>query len=142
MPEVSVIMAVHNGLPYLTQAIDSILAQTLTGFEFIIVNDASTDGTRQAIEAYDDSRIRLINLSQNGGQTAALNHGLRLATAPFIARQDADDCSKPERLETQVKFFKANPDYLLTGTAADLIDDKNRISSVSVHPTSDEAVRA
>lgn len=142
MPKVSIVMSVYNGLPYLPQAIDSILSQTLTDFEFIIVNDCSTDGSAQVIEQYNDPRIRLITLPQNSGQTAALNHALRLARAPFIARQDADDRSKPQRLEKQVAFLEANPDHLMCGTAADLIDHRDRISSVSQHPTSDAAVRA
>ena len=142
MPQVSIIMAVYNGLPYVTQAIDSILSQTMTDFEFIIVNDASTDGTRDTLDACDDPRLRIIHLEENGGQTAALNHGLRAATSPLLARQDADDISKPERLATQIEFLDANPDYLLVGTAADLIDGSGKITGVSEHPTSDEAVRA
>jgi glycosyltransferase involved in cell wall biosynthesis len=141
MPQVSVLMAVYNGLPYLSQAIDSILAQTMPDFEFIIINDASSDDTQKVIEDYSDPRICLVNLVKNGGQTAALNHGLRLATAPFIARQDSDDRSKPERLEKQLAFLEAYPDYWLVGTAADLIDDRNRILYVSEHPTTDESIR-
>jgi len=142
MPQVSIIMAVYNGLPFVREAVASILAQTLSDFEFIIINDASTDATRAAIEAFNDPRIRLVNLEQNQGQTAALNWGLRLATAPFLARQDADDRSKPDRLATQVAFLAANPDHLMVGTATDLIDHRGVVSSVSEHPTSDAAVRA
>lgn len=86
MPQVSVIMAVYNGLPFVTGAVESILAQTMSDFEFIIVNDASSDGTRAALESFDDPRLRIVHLPENGGQTAALNHGLKLAKAPFIAR--------------------------------------------------------
>jgi len=142
MPQVSVVMAVYNGMPYLPQAVESILGQTLTDFEFIIVNDASRDDTQAYLEAHPDPRLKIISFEQNRGQTAALNEGLRQARAPFIARQDADDLSKPERLAQQVAFLQAHPDYLLLGTAADLIDDTGRLTGVSVHPTSDEGVRA
>jgi glycosyltransferase involved in cell wall biosynthesis len=141
MPQVSVIMAVHNGLPYLKEAVDSILNQTLADLEFIIVNDASSDATAQVIESYQDSRIRLVNMEKNIGQTAALNHGLGLATAPFIARQDADDVSKPDRLATQIDFLQQNPDHLLVGTWGDLIDHRGKFSSVSELPVSDSDVR-
>lgn len=142
MPEVSVVMAVYNGMPYLPQAIDSILGQTLTDFEFIIINDCSTDQTPQVLASYQDARLRVVNLEKNGGQTAALNLGLRLASAPYIARQDADDVSKPERLAQQIEFLNANPAYLLIGTAGDLIDDVGNITGQVIHPTSYEAVLA
>lgn len=142
MPEVSIVMAVRNGLPYLAQSVDSILDQTLRDFEFIIINDASTDATQQVIESYADPRIRLVNLAQNIGQTASLNQGLRLATAPYIARQDADDVSKPERLATQLDFLRNHPDHLLVGTAADLIDSRSRVTSVSAMPATDAEIRA
>jgi len=135
-------MAVFNGLPFVTQSIDSILAQTMPDFEFIIVNDASSDGTRAALDAYDDPRLRIVHLEKNGGQTAALNHGLKLATSPLLARQDADDISRPERLATQIQFLDEHTDHLMVGTAADLIDDSGKVTGLSEHPTSDKEVRA
>lgn len=142
MPKISIVMAVYNGMPFLPQAIESVLAQTFSNFEFIIVNDCSTDQSRACIEGYDDERIRLINLEENGGQTAALNRGLQSARAPYIARQDADDRSKPERLARQVDFLESHPDYWLVGTSADLIDERNRVSGISSQPETDEAIRA
>jgi glycosyltransferase involved in cell wall biosynthesis len=134
-------MAVYNGLPYLGQAVDSLLAQTMGDFELIIVNDCSTDGSRAVLEAYTDPRLKLVNLEKNGGQTAALNHGLSLARAPFIARQDADDLSKPDRLAKQLAFFNQHPDYVLLGTAADLIDSRGRVTGQMIHQTIDEDIR-
>lgn len=141
MPKVSIVMAVYNGLPYLAEAVASILNQTLTDFEFIIVNDASTDGTSQVLHQFEDSRLKIVDLPQNEGQTACLNRGLQMATAPLIARQDADDLSKPTRLAQQVAFFEAHPDYWLLGTAGDLIDDKNRVTGLDQKPLTDAAVR-
>lgn len=141
MPKVSVVMSVYNGMPFVVASIESIVRQTFTDFEFIIVNDCSTDNSVSAIEQIDDARIRLIHLPHNQGQTAALNVGLKAAQAPYIARQDADDLSKPERLARQVAFLDAHPDHLLVGTAADLIDDNDTITSVMAHPVDDEAVR-
>lgn len=142
MPQVSIVMAVYNGLPYLSSSIDSILAQTLTDFELLAINDCSTDGTTELLVRYaeQDPRVKVTNLEHNKGQTAALNIGLGLAQGDYIARQDADDISKPERLATEVAFLEQNPDYLMVGTAADLIDGKGRVTGQMVHPTSYEEI--
>ncbi len=142
MPEISVIMAAYNGLPYIETSVRSILAQTFQDIELIVVNDASTDGTADALHAIPDPRLRIIDLTQNGGQTAALNIGLRAATAPLLARQDADDISKPERLASQRDFFAAHPDYWLLGTAADIIDEDGQMTGLMAHPTDDAGMRA
>ncbi|MBZ0306086.1 MAG: glycosyltransferase [Anaerolineae bacterium] len=142
MPKVSVVMAVYNGLPYLTDAVNSILRQTMPDFEFIIINDASTDKTAEVLSQFQDSRLRVVNLEKNEGQTACLNRGLKLAQSPLIARQDADDRSKPNRLAEQVSFLEANPDYLLLGTAGELIDNKDNVTGVDRKPVTDGEVRA
>ena len=95
-PRVSVLMSVWNGERYLRQAIESILNQTFRDFEFLIVNDGSTDGSRDIILS-NDNRIRLLDNEANLGLTTSLNRGLELATGEYIARQDADDISLPER---------------------------------------------
>lgn len=141
MTKVSVVMAVYNGMPYLPQAVESILNQTLTDLEFIILNDCSTDATLSVLQSYTDSRIRLIHQEKNCGQTTTLNHGLSLATGTYIARQDADDISKPTRLAEQVAFLEANPDYLMVGTAAELMDSKGHVTGQSIHPTDYETIR-
>ena len=114
--KLTVLMAVHNGSPYLRTAIDSILGQTYPDFCFLIVDDASTDNTREIVRSYEDQRIRLVCLDQNVGQAAALNIGLREVTTPWIARMDADDYSAPTRLEEQMQFLQDNPSIGCLGT--------------------------
>jgi len=123
-PAVSVIMAVYNGAEYVEDAIESILEQTCSDFEFIIINDGSTDRTHEIICKYNDPRIRLIN-QENTGLTRALNVGLSLARGRYIARIDADDISLPERLEKQVALFEKNKDVVLQGSLFCLINVKN-----------------
>jgi glycosyltransferase involved in cell wall biosynthesis len=116
MTKLTVLMPVYNGERFLREAIESILQQTWADFEFLIVNDASTDGSRDIITSYKDPRIRLIDNPVNLGQTASLNRGLELASGYFIARQDQDDISLPDRLEKQVSFLEQNPSVALLGT--------------------------
>lgn len=116
MPKVTVLMSVYNGERYLREAIESILAQTFDDFELLIVNDGSTDSTREIILSYEDPRIRLVDNECNLGLTRSLNKGWELAQGEFIARQDADDISEPERLTKQVTFLDTNPDVALVGT--------------------------
>ena len=101
MPKISVILPAYNAENYISQAIDSILAQTYGDFEFIILNDCSTDGTERIILSFDDPRIRYVRNEQNLGVAATLNRGLELAAGEYIARMDADDISLPERFFRQ-----------------------------------------
>src|SRR3990170_6306785 len=103
-PEITVLMSVYNGERFLREAIESILNQTYRDFEFLIINDGSTDSSREIILSYNDPRIRLIDNELNIGLTRSLNKGLRLARGKYIARQDADDISFRKRLEKQVAF--------------------------------------
>src|SRR5690242_9663076 len=98
-PDVTVLLPVYNGEAYLRSTVDSLLAQTFERFELLIVDDGSTDGTAAIARAFDDPRVRVERFETNRGLSAALNHGLQLAAAPLIARQDADDISRPDRLE-------------------------------------------
>jgi len=123
--KVSVLMSVYNGEKYLREAIDSILNQTFTDFEFIIINDGSTDKTKEILESYSDVRIRLFH-QENMGLTKSLNRGLKDAIGEYIARQDADDTSYPERLEKQVKYLDENHETGLVGTQVVIIDDRGR----------------
>lgn len=122
-PLVSVLMSVYNGERYLREAIESILAQTFTDFEFLIINDGSTDGSLDIILSYTDTRIRLIDNAENIGLTKSLNKGISLARGKYIARMDADDISLVERLEKQVRFLEVEKEYVIIGTGAYLIDD-------------------
>jgi glycosyltransferase involved in cell wall biosynthesis len=108
-PLVSVVMSVFNGEKYLHEAINSILQQTFTDFEFIIVDDGSTDSTCRIIQSYDDPRIILISRA-NKGLVASLNEAILSAKGIYIARQDADDVSHLARLQAEVFFLRNNRD--------------------------------
>lgn len=108
-PRVTVLMPVYNGAHYLADSIRSILGQTFSDFEFLIIDDGSTDESVAIIQGIDDPRIRLVHNGSNLGISASLNRGLDLARGEFVARMDADDISRPERLACQVRFMDANP---------------------------------
>jgi len=130
--KVSVLMAVYNGGQCLRSSIDSILNQTFTDFEFIIINDGSTDRSLEIINEYREKDERIILLNQvNTGLTKALNSGARFAKGRFIARQDADDISLPDRLEQQVSYMRKNPGTVVLGSKADIIKDEDLISAYS-----------
>ena len=107
-PKISVLMPVYNGEQFLDKSIKSVLNQTFNNFEYIIINDGSTDDSLKIIESYEDSRIKIINFSKNMGITAALNNGLNAAKGDYIARQDQDDISHPERFSLQVEYLENN----------------------------------
>jgi glycosyltransferase involved in cell wall biosynthesis len=115
-PLVSILMAVYNGEKYLREAIESMLNQTYMNFEFLIINDGSTDATEEIILSYNDERIRYIRNEQNLKLIASLNKGLDLAKGKYIARMDADDISLPRRLEKQVEFMERNSDIGVLGS--------------------------
>lgn len=127
-PTISVIMSCYNSSEYVSEAIDSILRQTYADFEFVIINDGSTDETFKILQNYadDDSRIKLID-KQNTGLTDSLNVGLSASNGDWIARIDSDDVSHPRRLEQQVSFLNRNPDILLLGSSyEDIYPDGSR----------------
>jgi glycosyltransferase involved in cell wall biosynthesis len=116
-------MPVYNAEDFVREATESVLQQTFTDFEFIIIDDGSTDGSREILEelARRDSRIRLVS-RPNTGYTIALNEALQLARAPYVARMDADDVSMPDRFEKQVSYLRSNPDCILVGSRILTID--------------------
>lgn len=120
-PKITVLMPVYNCELYVKEAVDSILNQTFSDFEFIIIDDASTDSTVSIIKSYNDPRIQLIEKPQNSGYTNSLNNGLSIAKGEYIARMDGDDISLPERFAKQVAFLDANPDVVLCGTVFTII---------------------
>jgi glycosyltransferase involved in cell wall biosynthesis len=123
-PIVSVIMSVYNDEKYVSLAIDSILKQSFEDFEFIIINDGSTDRTLEILKEYEqkDSRIVLIN-QENKGLTKSLNIGIKKAKGKYIARMDSDDISHPQRFEKQIEFLENNKEYALIGTNIEKIDE-------------------
>lgn len=129
MPKVSVIMPAYNAEKYIGEAIDSILAQTFVDFEFIILNDCSTDRTEEIILSYCDPRIVYLKNEKNLGVAATLNRGLDLACGEYIARMDADDISLPERFAKQVAYLDKHGSTAVLGTALELFDENGVISS-------------
>ncbi len=120
-------MTVYNGEAYLKETMDSILGQTFNDFVFLIMDNASEDGSCDIIKSYDDQRIQLHQLPQNIGQVAALNRGLELVKTPLTARMDADDISLPQRFEKQVTFLEQHPEIGICGTFADAFNQDNVI---------------
>ena len=114
---ISVVMAVYNGEKYLAEAARSILDQSFRDFELIIVNDGSTDGSREIALALNDARVRLIDNPGNRGLPYSLNTGFAQAQGEYIARMDADDIAVPHRLATQLAFMDANPQVGICGGA-------------------------
>ena len=134
---VSVIMSVYNGEKYLVQAIDSILNQTYQNFEFIIIDDCSTDNSSHILQEYaqKDSRIKIIKKEKNigiKGFIENLNLGISIAKGKYIARMDQDDVSLPERFQKQVDFLENNPEITLVGAQLNLINEQNKITGEAI----------
>ena len=126
-PPLSVAMSVYNGERFLAPAIESVLAQTFGEFEFLILDDGSTDATPQILHdyAHKDARIRPI-IRENRGLVASLNQLLEEARAPLVARMDADDICRPDRFALQVAFLNANPDHGVVGSWSEDIDERDQ----------------
>ena len=135
--KLTVLMAVRNGEPFLSTAIESILRQTYEHFIFLIIDDASTDHTREIVGSYqeNDKRIELLCLAKNVGQTAALSIGVRHLSTPWIARMDADDYSAPTRLEEQMRLLDRDSSVGCVGTFAWVFrDDPAAAESIITRP--------
>ncbi len=132
---VSVVMAVHNGAAFVGKTIESILSQDHRQFEFIIIDDASTDDTPAIVASFQDARIRYSRNERNIGQTASLNIGIRQAQGEYIARIDADDIAKSGRFKEQVNFLDAHPEVAVVGTWQETIDIHGRLQGVRRFPT-------
>ncbi|MCP5206923.1 MAG: glycosyltransferase family 2 protein [Hahellaceae bacterium] len=128
LPAVSVVMPVYNAAAFLVESVESILAQTLNDFEFIVIDDGSSDASLDILKEYEkaDHRIRLLH-QKNSGVVATLNHGIRLATGRYIARMDADDISLPERLALQVELMDDDPRIGVSGGWVQLFGAKNEV---------------
>ena len=132
-PGLTVLMTVRNGEPYLHEAVASVLKQTYQNFRFLILDNASTDSSRDIVLKFNDPRIDLVELPEDIGQTAALNRGLQMTETPLVARMDADDISLPHRLEKQVSYTVKNPTVALLGTWAQFVDASGSPTG-SFHP--------
>lgn len=123
-PLVSVVMSVYNGAEYLSDAIESILSQTMEDLEFIIIDDGSSDGSLESIKGYKSQDARIVLISrENRGLIDSLNEGIEKASGKYIARMDADDISMPGRLQKQVDFMEKNPNIGLCGTWIEAFDE-------------------
>ncbi len=140
-PRVSVVMPVFNGEKFLGQAIESILHQTYTDFELLIINDGSTDSSLDIAQAYTDPRVRIINNDRNRGLINTLNLGLGLAQGGYIARMDSDDLASPGRFAIQVEFLDLHSEIAVVGTWVNLIDDGDNVFSLWRMPTDSYAIR-
>jgi hypothetical protein len=142
MATVSVLMAVFNGEEYLSAAIESILRQTFTDFEFLVLDDGSTDSTLRILRRYaeHDRRLRVIT-RRNEGLVASLNELLGLARGDFVARMDADDVALPERFAMQVRFLRDHSEVVCVGGSVDIIDEKGRLLQTLHYPIQDEEVQ-
>lgn len=141
LPRVSVLMAVHNGRDHVRQAMDSIYRQTYQNFEFIIVDDASTDGTAEMLQQWKDHRTAIIRNETNLGLTKSLNIGLQHCRGEYIARMDADDISLPERFARQVDFLDRHSDFAMVGSSYYRINGEGTIEKVINVPADDSAIR-
>ncbi len=141
-PQVAVVMTTFNRVALVAEAMGSVLAQTLRDFELVVVDDGSTDGTRQLLRSYadHDPRIRVVE-QPNAGAAAAANVGVAHSTAPLIARLDSDDVAQPDRLERQVRFMRGHPRVVCAGSFVDLIDDRGRFLTVEEKPLHDGAIQ-
>lgn len=115
MPVVSVLMPAYNAEQYISEAVESILNQTYRDFEFIVVDDCSTDNTVKIVQSFKDPRIKIIENKTNIGVAKSLNKGLEYCTGDYIARMDADDISMSNRLERQISYLEKNPDIAVVG---------------------------
>jgi glycosyltransferase involved in cell wall biosynthesis len=142
-PLISVIMPVYNAERFVAAAVESVLAQTLGDFEFLIIDDGSTDRSHAILQRYaaQDQRIRLIS-RPNTGYTVALNEMLHLAQSEFVARMDADDIAQPDRFQLQVARLQQEPDLVCLGGAHAMIDEQGRWLTCLAMPEADAEIQA
>lgn len=134
---ISVLMPAYNAEKHIKEAIESVLNQTFSAFEFLIIDDGSTDRTSEFVESFTDPRIRLIRNETNRGLIYSLNLGLKEASGKYIARMDADDICLPERFERQVAFLTKNTDITVLGTAHRVLGTNIEVH----HPKYDEEIK-
>ncbi|OGH22597.1 MAG: hypothetical protein A3F31_04935 [Candidatus Levybacteria bacterium RIFCSPHIGHO2_12_FULL_38_12] len=142
-PFVSVIMSAHNAEKYAGQAIDSILNQTYSKFEFIIVDDASTDSTPRILKDFKkkDKRIILVQNKNNLGLTKSLNKALKIARGKYIIRIDADDWAYPDRIKLQVDLMERRPDVVVSGSYIEVCDKNLKTKYIRKYQLDDASIR-
>lgn len=140
IPKVSVVTTCYNSERFLREAIDSILNQTFTDFEYIIWNDGSTDKTEEIVKSYNDPRIRYFK-TENQGVGSAAHAACAVAKGEYIARLDDDDICFPQRLEKEVYFLDTHPDYVLVSCLFEYIDEHDRVFGQCVYPCTSKAIK-
>ncbi|MCS7093307.1 MAG: glycosyltransferase [Patescibacteria group bacterium] len=141
-PLVSVIMPVYNAEKFLSQAIESILNQTYKNFEFIIIDDYSTDNSKEILKTYlkRDKRIKVFFNRKNLGIEKVLMKTKKIFRGKYYARMDADDISRKDRLEKQIDFLENNPDYVIVGSNIRIIDENNKILGLRKYPETHQEI--
>lgn len=137
----TVLMPVYNAAPFLERAIKSILSQTHRDFEFLIIDNGSTDASPEIIRSFKDPRIRVVRLDKNVGPPPALNLGLRQIRTKYIARMDADDVALPNRLKAQIAFLEKHPEFVLIGSQYRTVNATGRVSAALPLPTTPNNIR-
>ena len=127
LPRVSILMPVYKTAPYLREAMDSMLSQTFTDFELIVLDDCSPDNAEEILDNYTDPRIVRYKGKKNAGLSNVLNVGIGMARGKYIARMDSDDLSMPERLQIQVDYLEAHPDIDLVSVGMQLFGAKDEV---------------
>lgn len=140
MPRITVLMTVYNGEAYLKECLSSVLDQTYKGFEFLIINDCSTDSSLDIIKSYKDKRMHVIENHKNIGQVKSLNIGLEHSRGEYIARIDQDDLMMENRLERQLDFLNKRPEVAVVGTWGEVIDEKGFTLGKSRLPVRNEEI--
>lgn len=139
-PRVTVVMSVYNDASFVAEAMRSVLAQTFTGFELIVIDDGSTDESASIVRSFSDPRVRLL-AQPNAGLAVSLNRGIAEARGEYIARQDSDDVSEPDRLRRQVELLDARPDVVLAGTNATVLEETGERVTATSLPLDDAPIR-
>jgi len=130
---VSVLMPVYNSEDYLDTAIMSVLNQTFNNFEFLIINDCSTDNSLNLISSYTDDRIRVFSMKENSGISETLNFGLSKARGRYVVRMDSDDICLPNRIKKQVEFLENNKNYALCGSNYKILNTEYKVNLPENH---------
>jgi glycosyltransferase involved in cell wall biosynthesis len=139
-PQISIVMSVYNSRRFIDQAVESVLEQSFEDFEFIIIDDGSSDDSMDIVRSYGDERIRIIENEGNLGLTASLNRGIESARGDYIARIDADDVWVNYKLDVQIDYMKINPGVGVCGTLANIIDEKGEIIRKTNFPARHKAI--
>ena len=141
MSKVTVLMPVYNSEKYLHEAIESILNQTFSDFDFLIMDDGSIDKSLEIAKSYTDERIKIIENVQNLGIITTLNKGLKIAKGKYIARMDSDDVCFPTRLEKQVDFLDKHPEISIIGSNVQVIDGNSKFIRTMSFPKESELIK-